>query len=98
MITALNKETLYNTFGVNDFNSLGEIINNMAPSMVEYYLSDLCDYSSINDADNGFYLNKRNIENSINISEYSIYIDYNEDIFLEIDVVPDDDNETGSLW
>jgi len=97
MITLLNKDNLYNTFGVKDFNSLGEAINNMAPSMVEYYLSDLCDYSSINDAANGFYLNRRNIENSINISEYNIYIDYNEDIFLEIEV-SEDEYETGSLW
>ncbi len=97
MITLLNKETLYNTFGVKDFNSLGDAINNMAPSMVEYYLSDLCDYSSINDAGNGFYLNRRNIENSINISDYNIYIDYNEDIFLELEI-SEDDYETGSLW
>jgi len=97
MITLLNKEILYNTFGVNDFNALGDSINNMAPSMVEYYLSDLCDYSNINDAENGFYLNKRNIENSIFIGEYSIYIDYNEDIFLEIEISVDD-YETASLW
>ncbi len=70
----------------------------MAPSMVEYYLSDLCDYSNINDENNSFYLNKRNIENSISISEYSIYIDYNEDIFLEIDISENDECETGSLW
>ena len=97
MIALLNKETLYNTFGVNDFNALGDSINNMAPSMVEYYLSDLCDYSNINDTGNGFYLNKRNIENSIFIGEYSIYIDYNEDIFLEIEI-SEDDYETASLW
>ena len=97
MITLLNKDNLYNTFGVNDFNSLSETINDMAPSMVEYYLSNLYDYSSINDAANGFYLNRRNIENSINICDYNIYIDYNEDIFLEIEV-SEEEHETGSLW
>ena len=97
MTTLLNKETLYNTFGVDSFHSLGDAINNMAPSMVEYYLSDLCDYSNINDAENGFYLNKRNIENSIIFGEFSIYIDYSEDIFLEIEV-SEDEQDTGSLW
>lgn len=97
MITLLNKDSLFTTFGVEDFNSLGNSINNMAPSMVEYYLSDLCDYSNINDCENGFYLNRRNIENSITIGEYSIYIDYNEDIFLEIDTT-EEEYETGSLW
>lgn len=97
MTTLLNKDTLYDTFGVENFNSLGQAINDMAPSMVEYYLSDLCDYSSINDGDNGFYLNKRNIENTILIGDYSIYIDYNEDIFLEINIT-EEDCDTGSLW
>lgn len=97
MISLLKKDVLYNTFGVEDFSSLGHAINNMAPSMVEYYLSDLCDYSNINDMENGFYLNKRNIENSINFGDYSIYIDYNEDIFLEIEM-SQEDYDTGSLW
>jgi len=97
MITLLNKNSLYSTFGVENFNSLGDAVNEMAPSMVEYYLSDLCDYSNINDCENGFYLNKRNIENHINIGEYSIYIDYNEDIYLEIDIA-EEEHETGSLW
>ncbi len=97
MITPLNKETLYNAFGVNNFNSLDDAINNMAPSIVEYYLSDLYDVSNINDTGNGFYLNKRNIENSITISEYNIYIDYSDEVFLEIKV-SEDENETGTLW
>ncbi len=97
MITLLNKNSLYSTFGVEDFNSLGEVVHDMAPSLVEYYLSDLCDYSNINDCENGFYLNKRNIENQIHIGEYCIYIDYNEDIYLEIDI-QEEEYETGSLW
>lgn len=97
MITLLNKNSLYSTFGVEDFNALGNIVNDMAPSLVEYYLSDLCDYSNINDCENGFYLNRRNIENQIQVGEYCIYIDYNEDIYLEIDI-QEEEYETGSLW
>lgn len=97
MITLLNKDSLYNTFGVKDFNSLGDTVNSMAPSMVEYYLSDLCDYSAVNDHESSLYLNKRNIENSILIGEYSIYIDYNQDIYLEVETT-EEEFETGSLW
>ena len=91
MITLLNKSSLYTTFGVDDFFQLENSISTMAPSMVEYYLSDLCDYNDES------YLNKRNIEKSIILDEYSLYFDYDENIYLEMS---DDQNEseTGSLW
>lgn len=92
MILLLNKNSLYSTFGVESFESLDASINSMAPSMVEYYLSDL---SSGND---NAYLNKRNIQNSIIIGEYSLYLDYDEEIYLEIEDNQEDEYETGSLW
>lgn len=92
MILLLNKSSLFSTFGVEDFNSLDISINSMAPSMVEYYLSDL---SNGND---DTYLNKRNIQNSINIGDYSLYLDYDNEIYLEIEDDREDDYETGSLW
>ena len=92
MILLLNKNSLYSTFGVDCFDSLDQSINGMAPSMVEYYLSDL---SSGND---DAYLNKRNIQNSINVGEYSIYLDYDDEIYLEIEDAQADDFETASLW
>jgi len=92
MILLLNKISLFSTFGVDSFDSLDASINTMAPSMVEYYLSDL---SSGND---DTYLNKRNIQDSINIGEYSIYLDYDDEIYLEIEDNQEDDYETASLW
>ena len=92
MITLLDKTSLYNTFGVNSFNSIEEAINKMAPSMVEYYLTDLSEYSE------DIYLNKRDIENSLYIGDYSLYIDYNDNIYLELDNIKDLTNETSSLW
>ncbi len=91
MILLLNKISLYSTFGVNDFNSLDHAINNMAPSMVEYYLSDL------SNGNENIYLNKRNIQDSLNIGDFSIYLDYEDEIYLEIS---DDKEEfeTTSLW
>ncbi|ADG93393.1 conserved hypothetical protein [Arcobacter nitrofigilis DSM 7299] len=91
MTLLLNKLSLYSTFGVDDFESLDKVINNMAPSMVEYYLSDLSD---------GFenvYLNKRNIQNSLTIGDFAIYLDYSDEIYLEIDDNKED-LETSSLW
>ena len=67
-------------------------MNKMAPSMVEYYLKDLSEYSE------DIYLNKRDIENSLYIGDYSLYIDYNDNIYLELDNIKDLTNETSSLW
>lgn len=92
MVLLLNKVSLFSTFGVDSFESLDLSINSMAPSMVEYYLSDL---SSGND---NTYLNKRNVQHMISIGEYSLFLDYNDDIYLEIEDNTQDDYETGSLW
>lgn len=92
MVLLLNKTSLYSTFDVDSFDSLDSAINSMAPSMVEYYLSDLS--TGNEDA----YLNKRNIQNSLCIGEYSLYIDYDEEIYLEIQDKVEEDFETGSLW
>lgn len=89
MITQINKESLYNSFGVENFNNLEGVIDSMAPSLVEYYLSSLCEYND------DTYFNKREIENSILIGDYSLYIDYNKNIYLEIDK---QDDETQSFW
>ncbi len=92
MVAQLNKELLFSTFNVEDFKTLEEILNNMSPSIVEYYLSDL-------GSDCGeTYFNKRDIQNYIDIGEYSIYMDYSENIFLEILNNSEDDYETSSLW
>ena len=92
MITLLDKLSLYNTFGVDNFNSIEEAVNTMAPSMVEYYLSDLSQYSE------DIYLNKRDVENSLNIGDYSLYIDYNKNIYLELDRNQISTFETASFW
>ena len=92
MTILLNKNSLYNTFGVENFNSLENAVNSMAPSMVEYYLSDLSQYSE------DTYLNKSQIEQSVYIGDYSLYIDYSDNIYLELDNELVNNNETGSFW
>ncbi|RXJ89255.1 hypothetical protein CRV01_11620 [Arcobacter sp. CECT 8983] len=93
MILLLNKDSLFSTFGVDSFQSLDLAINSMAPSMVDYYLSDLS--SGMDD----IYLNKRSIQNSISTGDFSIYLDYDEEVYLEIEETSNSlELETASLW
>lgn len=91
MISSLNKNQLFSTFGANDLETLKIRMLEMAPSMVEYYL---CGMSQV---DEPSYLNRRNIQDTINLGEYNIHIDYNEELFLEF-LNNGDIEETGSLW
>ncbi|MCK5294238.1 MAG: hypothetical protein KAJ49_06255 [Arcobacteraceae bacterium] len=81
---------LLSTFNVNHFDLLHDAISCVAPSMCEYYLNDLI-ISSIDT-----YLNKNNIEQSINIDLYNIHIDYDSNIYIES--LNSDDTQTESLW
>jgi hypothetical protein len=90
MITKINTDSLYNLFRVVNFDLLEGAIDNMAPSLVEYYLSGF-----IND-DNS-YFNKRDIENSISIGNYNLYLDYSKNIYIELIEDMIDDN-TQSFW
>ena len=89
MITQVNKDSLYNMFGVDNFNLLESALDNMAPSLVEYYLSSL---TSNDDS----YFNKRDIEDSISIGDYNLYIDYSKNIYLELNNTIED--STQSFW
>ncbi len=93
MITILNNHSLYNIFGVEKFNNLDRAINTMAPSMVEYYLKDLC-----SENDDNIYLNKRDVEQTLSIGEYTLYIDYSDNIYLEQENDNTNNQETSSFW
>lgn len=89
MITQINKDSLYHMFGVGNFDLLESAIENMAPSLVEYYLSSLT-------SDDDAYFNKRDIEETISIGDYNLYIDYSENIYLEQNSTNED--STQSFW
>ena len=89
MITQINKDSLYHMFGVGNFDLLEGAIENMAPSLVEYYLSSLT-------SDDDAYFNKRDIEETISIGDYNLYIDYSENIYLEQNSTNED--STQSFW
>ena len=90
MITQINTDSLYNLFRVVDFNLLESAIDSMAPSLVEYHLSSLM-------GDDDFYFNKRDIEESISVGNYNLYLDYSKNIYLEELSKMIDDN-TQSFW
>ena len=92
MIIQIDKESLYKTFSVECFLSIENSTQQMAPSMVEYYLNDLAA------SNNGSaYINRSQIQQTIFLDEYSLYMDYNNDIYLEF-IQKDDQYETESLW
>ncbi len=82
---------MYNIFGVQDFDLLERAIDNMAPSLVEYYLSSFCDSTD------ELYFNKRDVEESISIGDYNLYIDYSKNIYLEL-ISTSSDDFTQALW
>ncbi len=90
MITQINSDSLFNLFRVVDFDLLESAIDNMAPSLVEYYLSGF-----MNEDD--YYFNKRDIENIISIGSYNIYLDYSKNIYLEL-IEDTIDDSTQSFW
>ncbi|MDD4329113.1 MAG: hypothetical protein PHD79_04100 [Aliarcobacter sp.] len=89
MITQVDKDSLFNTFGVKNFELLHSAIDNMAPSLVEYYLSSFTN-------DDELYFNKRDIEESISIGDYNLYIDYTKNIYLELNSTTEE--ITQSFW
>ena len=92
MIIEIDKNLLYSTFSVDCFSKLENSTQSMAPSMVEYYLSDLSTTSS-----NQAYINRSNIQQTISLDEYSLYLDYSDDIYLEF-IQKENQYETESLW
>ncbi|MEA3352590.1 MAG: hypothetical protein U9Q33_02065 [Campylobacterota bacterium] len=92
MIIQINKNLLFTTFGVACFEELDTVLQTMAPSMAEYYLSDLA-----SSEENSAYINRSNIQHTISLDEYYLYLDYNDDTFLEF-VQNSDTYETQSLW
>lgn len=89
MITQVDKDSLFNIFGVKNFELLHSAIDNMAPSLVEYYLSSFR-------SDDELYFNKRDIEESISIGDYNLYIDYTKNIYLELNSTTKESTE--SFW
>lgn len=92
MIVILDKNLVYSTFDVEMFDQIDVSIQTMAPSMIDYYLSDLASNS-----EESSYINKSDIQNTIYLNEYMLYLDYSDNIYLEF-TKKNDEYETESLW
>jgi len=92
LIIKLDKSLVYSTFNVDMFEQIEISIQTMAPSMIEYYLSDLASNS-----EESSYINKSDIQNTIYLDEYMLYVDYSDNIYLEF-TEKNDDYETESFW
>ena len=92
MIIQLDKNLVYATFNVENFEQLDSAIQIMAPSMAEYYLSDLATVSQ-----ESSHINKSNIQNTIVLDEYSLFFDYDNNIYLEF-IEKETNYETDTLW
>ena len=88
----LDYQHVCQTFDIESFDQLQNKIDTMAPSIVEYYLSDL---ASTVDGDTT--LNPYNIQYKINFQEYSLMLDYDDHIYLEFSE-SNSEYETESLW
>jgi TnpA family transposase len=84
---------VYSTFNVERFEQIELATQTMAPSMIEYYLSDLASSSE----EESSYINKSEIQNTVYLDEYMLYTDYSNNIYLEF-TEKNDDYETESLW
>lgn len=92
MIIQLDTTSLFQTFKISSFEELEQEVQSIAPSMVEYYLDDLS--SSTTEAT---YINRSNIQKSIFLDQYTLYLDYWDSVYLEKQE-KDDTYETESLW
>ncbi len=93
MTILIDKTSLYSIFSVDSFDELESSIDKLSPSMAEYYLSDIASLNNDN-----YHLNRANIQNSLLIDKYYLYLDYDDNVFLEITIDIDNDLETGTFW
>lgn len=93
MTVLIDKNNLYSTFSVTDFDELESSIGQLSPSMTEYYLSDIASLNNDNS-----HLNRSNIQKSLYLDNYYLYLDYSENIFLEINQNTTEEFETATLW
>ena len=91
MFIAVDKNSILNLFKVDTFSELESVLELMSPSLVEYHLSNFLD------SDNSSYFDKKNIETTFNIGDYNLHIDYNKNLFIEVNEAQKDE-QTLSFW
>lgn len=91
MFVNIDKNIILNIFGVDTFYGLEKVLDSMSPSLVEYHLSNFLG------SDNSSYFDKKNIETTFNIGDYNLHIDYNDNIFIELNKT-EENSQTLTFW
>jgi len=87
----VEQNKLFSIFTISKFEELQNAIFDIAPSMSEYYLNDLITYSQT------AILNRHDIEQSINIDNFILHLDYDSNTYIEA-LKGEEEYETQSLW
>ncbi len=93
MIYLVDQERLLSAFCVDSFELIEDALYNSPPSMNEYHLNNI-----IQDIDNDIYINKNNIQQTIQLDSYNIFIDYDFNTYIEQLNSNNYDENTQSLW
>ena len=89
MILLLDKASLYSTFEASSFDELEDLLEQYSPSIIKYHLDNLISTSCDS------YSDKTNIEKTLYLHDFLLYLDYNQDIYIEIS--QQDNNHQTSL-
>ena len=92
MIYLDNNKELFTLLNITSFDNIQGAINNIAPSLLEYHLEQLID-----NIENNIILNKHNVQDTINLDKYTLYIDYSDNLYIEVQII-EDEYATASLW
>jgi hypothetical protein len=95
LIYLVNSYDLLSEFRLTSLEMLESHLNSIAPSICEYHFENISLYSQTQT-----YLNKNQIEKELFFGDYKLYIDYEENIYLEKDDSYDDStqDDTLQLW
>jgi len=87
-----NNKELFTLLNITSFDNIQGAINNIAPSLLEYHLEQLID-----NIENNIILNKHNVQDTINLDKYTLYMDYSDNLYIEVQII-EDEYATASLW
>lgn len=95
MIYLVDKHDLFNEFRISLLDEIESKVNTIAPSVCEYHFENIILYSQTH-----IYLNRNQIEKDFNFGGFKLYIDYEENIFIEKDDLfyDDESSENCTLW
>jgi hypothetical protein len=90
---SLDSNNLLSTFNISSLEEIDSAIESIAPSICEYHFDNLITYYG----DTNGFLNRSQIQKTIHLGDYSLYLDYSENIFIEKRENLDE-YATESLW